>query len=187
MSDKEKPKEEAKGSADEHSVARAGNQPSAAITKATRPSAVSHAKSSSEICKTCGFDKELEREPIIMDNNELSFICWDEGRCEECCSQKDGWTITGNNQFAKINAHWKAEIHELHERYNSKMKEGCKNAALDALERVEKELENESINQDGRVRLYRYDDSWENGVFAGLANAKEILAQAKKEIEERYK
>ena len=46
-----------------------------------------------DICKTCGFDKNLPRDIIISDCNPLSISSYLEGVCEECGHQKDGSTI----------------------------------------------------------------------------------------------
>jgi len=45
------------------------------------------------ICSTCGFDKNLKRGVVILDNNPLSIIEAEENTCLECGHQKDGSTI----------------------------------------------------------------------------------------------
>jgi len=46
-----------------------------------------------ECCVECGFPIDMEREPIILDNNPLSYASYKEGKCNTCGSQKSGWTI----------------------------------------------------------------------------------------------
>ena len=46
-----------------------------------------------ECCSKCGFPLDMPREPILLDNNILSFIHYKENTCEECRHQKDGTTI----------------------------------------------------------------------------------------------
>ena len=46
-----------------------------------------------DICKTCGFDKNIPREPVFLSDNVLSFISYEEGRCKECGHQEDGSTL----------------------------------------------------------------------------------------------
>lgn len=46
-----------------------------------------------DICSTCGFDKNLRRGCVILDNNPLSIVEAEENTCAECGHQKDGSTI----------------------------------------------------------------------------------------------
>lgn len=45
------------------------------------------------ICSACGFPKNMERAPVIMDSNPLSFAEFFSNTCEECRHQKDGSTV----------------------------------------------------------------------------------------------
>lgn len=46
-----------------------------------------------EICSTCGFPKNWEREPAFIKKGIFSLMCLEENTCEECGHQKDGYTI----------------------------------------------------------------------------------------------
>jgi DNA-directed RNA polymerase subunit RPC12/RpoP len=46
-----------------------------------------------DVCGTCGFDKDLPRGFVILDNNILSYAIYEENVCPECGHQKDGSTI----------------------------------------------------------------------------------------------
>lgn len=50
------------------------------------------------LCPECGFNMMLEREPVIMDDNELSISEYMDNRCEYCGHQKDGSTIKGEDK-----------------------------------------------------------------------------------------
>jgi hypothetical protein len=73
------------------------------------------------ICKTCGFDKALIREPIILTGDPISLICYFEEekdmRCPECGHWKSGYTIIGDNPIGRLNAEWKGKINKIHERF----------------------------------------------------------------------
>lgn len=49
-----------------------------------------------DICPECGFDKNLPREPVIMDCNPLSLASYFKGKCGTCGCQSDGSTILEN-------------------------------------------------------------------------------------------
>jgi len=46
-----------------------------------------------KICAECGFDMELEREPVILENNIVSLMCDRDRRCSICGHIKDGSNI----------------------------------------------------------------------------------------------
>jgi len=46
-----------------------------------------------DFCSTCGFDKNLKRGVVLLDNNPLSIVADLEMRCPECDHIKDGSTI----------------------------------------------------------------------------------------------
>lgn len=46
-----------------------------------------------DCCKTCGFPINMERKPVFLDNNVLSYALYESNKCEECGHQKDGTTI----------------------------------------------------------------------------------------------
>ena len=44
-------------------------------------------------CKTCGFPKDMIRNPVILESDVFSLIHYEDNTCEECGHQKDGSTI----------------------------------------------------------------------------------------------
>lgn len=46
-----------------------------------------------ECCSKCGLPTEIQRVPVILDNNILSFLEYEENTCEECGHQIDGSTL----------------------------------------------------------------------------------------------
>ena len=46
-----------------------------------------------DVCASCGFDKNLPRRPVLLCDNLLSFVTYLEMRCDECGHIKDGSTI----------------------------------------------------------------------------------------------
>lgn len=46
-----------------------------------------------ECCVACGFPIDMERKPVILDNNQLSYLLYEDERCTLCGHQKSGWTI----------------------------------------------------------------------------------------------
>lgn len=46
-----------------------------------------------ECCNKCGFPLDIEREPILLKNDVLSLIEYEDNKCEECGHQKDGTSI----------------------------------------------------------------------------------------------
>jgi hypothetical protein len=46
-----------------------------------------------DICKTCGFSKSAERNPVILTNDIFSLIHYEVNLCEECGHQADGSTL----------------------------------------------------------------------------------------------
>jgi len=72
------------------------------------------------ICSKCGFPKNIEREPVIMDSNPLSFVSYEENKCEECGHQADGSTIpavakTIRRIANRKNDEWKQKVEKLKE------------------------------------------------------------------------
>lgn len=54
---------------------------------------VGETKSNSQICPGCGFPTDMKRHPVIIDNNPLSIVCYEEDKCDVCGHQKSGWNI----------------------------------------------------------------------------------------------
>ena len=53
-----------------------------------------------ECCGTCGLPVDIERKPVIITNNMLSIITYEENRCEECGHQFDGTSLP------RVYEHW---------------------------------------------------------------------------------
>jgi len=55
-----------------------------------------------DVCKTCGYPKNLERDIVFLNTNPLSLAEYMEDRCEKCGHVKDGSTIMLFKYLRKI-------------------------------------------------------------------------------------
>lgn len=55
------------------------------------------------ICSNCGFSKDLHRKPVFFNNEIFSFIEYESGKCQECGSQSNGWTIDWKQALKDFN------------------------------------------------------------------------------------
>jgi formate-dependent nitrite reductase cytochrome c552 subunit len=123
------------------------------------------------ICSKCGFPKNMERAPVIMDGNVLSLIEYFDGTCEECGHQKDGSTIKVVYEF------WQKLANELIRRKEESKIEAYKKV----LSILEKEIENiESIHIMIPAKLIgQYAEAYKEGCLDTIKELKNLLQKIK--------
>ena len=101
------------------------------------------------ICRTCGFDKNLKREPVLLNSNILSLVSANEDRCEECEHMKDGWSIIGDNPIGRLNKYWKEVVSKVRERAEKRTAENIKKEITTLGKDIDK-TQTETTNQGRR-------------------------------------
>lgn len=116
-----------------------------------------------KICPTCGFPVSMERVPVIMDSNMLSFAEFFENTCEECGHQKDGSTIKVVYEF------WQKLANELIRRKEEEYQ--------NILNTLEKEFEDiESNHKMIPANLIgQYAEAYKEGCLDTIKKLKDLL------------
>lgn len=55
----------------------------------------------SNICSTCGFPKDVDRQPVFVNNDLIVFVLHKLNECPECGHQEDGSTIEDDDIYEK--------------------------------------------------------------------------------------